>query len=419
MTEQHIHNFSRIADIAVELMIETSQHLFLVSCANLRQASPVWMVSLDPNTKFAPLPVISIKGREYRKTVIENFSPTTLVYFFNIIHYRPSHIPSNIQFKFLREIALLADEYDCSAALSPWTEIWISHHLKIHKERLQAKEYRVSRMGTLPWVSVDWLFIGKTFANIDGCSDAVRDVSKQMIAQTSVGNLVNCQWASGVNRELKVCWWREQVGQPPEAEVNLPNIYPGVSRYAKSVDTDLIPQPILDFILAERERAMHQILGPFHEFVRGMVDFSLYNSSGIGTKPSLDVDDRCQIPECFSIALGSLMVSLRDKKLEWLLKEKLELPPVSLKDLIYSLWSIRMRTLKTETIERKHSDDWSLLVHLRSKLLRSPSFLNNQQHARIPLGRFPCSLATKLTRLQDAAWAILQQIEGYEIGDGS
>ncbi|KAK6523692.1 hypothetical protein TWF281_001666 [Arthrobotrys megalospora] len=367
---QHIHVFSPIADFAVELIDDVSQYIFLVSGASLRQASPVWMKALDQNTSLTSVPTISVKGQVYRKTVVNNISPATLGIFFNILHYRSSQVPPSINFNTLHEFAMLADRYDCKQALSPFTQLWIPNLIKVQR-------MEVHRLAAIPQIPEEWLLIGNVFEKTSGCSDIVKEASKKFIANVLVVH------SGGPNESPLLYQWAVNRTYGKEG---------AVSSLRKFGDDD--------FIISERLKAIRLILMPFHQFVRRMLDISLHDGN-------YNPNDQCRIPECFSIALGSLIVSLRKNKLEWLLEEKLVVPKASVADLVGCLDMLRMKTLAFSSTTRKHSQKWNWEPYRKNSILMNQKYYND--------AKSPCVLAVKLASLQEDSRGILNKVKGYEV----
>ncbi|KAF3922955.1 hypothetical protein ABW20_dc0101908 [Dactylellina cionopaga] len=162
------YSCSPIADVVVECQ----DSMLLVSSTTLRVASPVWRKILDPDTEFSPLPTVTLDGKEYKKTVVNDIEAELLIVVFNIFHYNTATVPRTFEFSALRSIALVADEYDFGKALLPWTEFWVAN--------LSRSPSHIDLLTTTGYE--DWLFIATTFDVPDSLA-IIQNVSKQLILE--------------------------------------------------------------------------------------------------------------------------------------------------------------------------------------------------------------------------------------------
>ncbi|KAK6531712.1 hypothetical protein TWF694_002888 [Orbilia ellipsospora] len=307
-----VHEFSPVADLVVELNNdepESNRHCFLVSAAALRVASPVWRKILDPDTGFAPLGTIEVNGKQYRKTTVYGTTVETLSIFFDIFHYKTAKTPRKVAFSTLQGIALLADEFDISTALSPWPQFWIESCLE------DKNPYSQSSEGTAAEI---WLFIGIIFSN----AVIVERASRYLLLHLRVATNVESSETQGLTRWIPLLFRTGVVQKKMEGEW-----YTEID-----LNLELIPQTILNFILTERRELLREILEPIKLFAREL----LTESSG---------SQKCANVDCFSMALGSLTRSFTTGLLQNLIfMEDWEHPKYSLSEAYSAIRELEMTT---------------------------------------------------------------------------
>ncbi|EGX52995.1 hypothetical protein AOL_s00007g331 [Orbilia oligospora ATCC 24927] len=387
-----VHSFSSLADLVVELTDGSDEHLFLVSSEILRVVSPVWRKALDPESKFAPLEKITVDGTEYRKTTLDEIDSTSLTHVFNILHHRAGPTPRSITFKSLRDIAVLADQYDFADALAPWPQFWIEDLAKDSAKQLE------------PGYE-DWLLIATIFATVPVCETIILNISKQLICDLVISPPGNLDEKVNLKHE------RWSMAKQAGVETNL----------------QLVPEKILEFIREEQEKLLTTALLPLWIFAKNMTDFSFPG-------PKLDESARCRNPECSSLALGSLLKSINSLKLQnILMTEEFKIPEgYSPESLIREIESIRMTTLTLERDFTYRESQYTLSVFcvthnasFASISSRFPTlaqkipedfFLGNQYDSvtKHTSGRFAtCPVARHLASQQTNAVALLQRVKGY------
>ncbi|KAF3253260.1 hypothetical protein TWF217_007518 [Orbilia oligospora] len=363
-TSMAAHSFSPLADLVVELTDGPNKRLFLVSSEILRVVSPVWRKALDPESKFAPLEKITVDGTEYRKTTLDEIDSISLTDVFNILHHRAGPTPRSITFKSLRDIAVLADQYDFEDALAPWPQLWIENLTKDSAKQLE------------PGYE-DWLFIATVFVTVPACEKIILNVSKQLIRDLVIPPPSN-----------------------PEEEANLKHKrWNMAKRTVVEVNLQLVPEKILEFIREEQEKLLTTALLPLWIFVKNMTDFSFPG-------PKLDESAHCWNPECSSLALGSLLRSINSLKLQnILMTEEFKIPEgCSPEELIGRIKRIRMTTLTLE----------------RDPIYKEGNYIENcdqnDSMTKHITGRFAtCPVARHLASQQSNAVALLQHVKGYSV----
>ncbi|KAF3167933.1 hypothetical protein EYR41_011227 [Orbilia oligospora] len=390
-TSMAAHSFSPLADLVVELTDGSNKNLFLVSSEILRVVSPVWRKALDPESKFAPLEKITVDGTEYRKTTLDEIDSISLKYVFNILHHRAGPTPRSITFKSLRDIAVLADQYDFADALAPWPQFWIEGLVKDSAKQLE------------PGYE-DWLLVATVFATIPVCETIILDISKQLICDLVIPPPSNLEEEANLKRE------RWNMAKQKVVEVNL----------------QLVPEKILEFIRGEQEKLLTTALLPLWIFAKNMTNFSFPG-------PKLDESARCWNPECSSLALGSLLKSINSLKLQnILMTEEFKIPEgCSPEELIGRIERIRMTTLTLERngIYKKGDYIEDCVTHKRfcfastssrlpvlAKKIPTDFLLNDQNDSMTKhiTGRFAtCPVARHLASQQSNAVALLQHVKGY------
>ncbi|KAF3940954.1 hypothetical protein ABW19_dt0206127 [Dactylella cylindrospora] len=156
------------ADLTVELQLEEGTYRFLVSRAALRVASPVWRISLDPDTKYKPLDTDGASGETILR--LSDIDYHALLTLFNIVHYRWDLLPKSLTFHGIRALAQLADEYNCGDVLNPWVGNWIS---------LLRKEVFDSYLGPTVDCFLDWTFIARVFDDSDDAKKLAEQLTKK------------------------------------------------------------------------------------------------------------------------------------------------------------------------------------------------------------------------------------------------
>ncbi|KAK6339644.1 hypothetical protein TWF718_009039 [Orbilia javanica] len=388
-------SFSPIADLVVELLAKPENKLFLVSSAILRTVSPVWRKALDPNSGFAPLDKITVDGVEYSKTTIEGIGGTPLIYVLDILHHRTGSTPRSITFRSLRDIAILADQYDFANSLAPWPQFWIewlttgkTEHLEVGYE--------------------DWLFIANVFAEVPICKKIVSSVAEELVLDLIIST------SSGPGGAVTCRYSRSK------------------SPFGQSLNLSLVPEKILKSIKKERLDKLSKVILPLWSFTQSMI-----NTSASSTTVAAAV--QCRNPDCFAIALGSLLRSINSGCLKnSLIATRMEIPTGnSLRETMKAIENLRMTTLILERTPgvpagQRHQpglfDTASKPTHDSNGMARLESFkslirdlpeyvfLRNQDESttKYSSGRFEtCPLARHFTSLQREAIATLSSVVGY------
>ncbi|KAF3143764.1 hypothetical protein TWF703_010170 [Orbilia oligospora] len=421
-TSMAAHSFSPLADLVVELTDGSNKHLFLVSSEILRVVSPVWRKALDPESKFAPLEKITVDGTEYRKTTLDEIDSISLTYVFNILHHRAGPTPRSITFKSLRDIAVLADQYDFEDALAPWPQFWIEDLAKDSAKQLEIG-YE------------DWLFIATVFATVPVCEKIILNVSKQLIRDLVISPLSSSEeelnrkhdrWSKAKREGVKVNLQLvpekilgKVLGYPSVMPLSFPTCPRPMMHYAKNYT--------IEFIKKEQEELVTNALFPLWIFTKNMTDFSFQG-------PKLDASVRCVNHECSSLAIGSLLKSINGLKLQnILMTEEFKIPEgYSPEGLIRWIERIRMTTLTLDrdaTYEEGYHTIWCTTHHTQDIISSTSSrlpifgqkipadfFLGNQHDSvtKHTSGRFAtCHVARHLASQQSNATALLQRVKGY------
>ncbi|KAF3203271.1 hypothetical protein TWF192_008502 [Orbilia oligospora] len=387
-------SFSPIADFVVELVAAPDHHLFLVSSEILRVVSPVWRKELDPNSKFAPLEKVAVGGTEYRKKTFSGISSHSLTNVFNIFHNQASSTPRSISFSSLRDIAILADQYDFAKALAPWPQFWIE-----------------SLIANVPWYVdpghgyEDWLFIATVFKDVPTCKQVIVDFSKQLIF-----DLIVCP-PRGSDGDVSREYSRWDPGAQRQVEVNL----------------ELVPEKILEFMRKERDDRLSKVLLPIWIFTQDMMNLSFHY-------PNSEETLYCKNPDCFALALGSLLRSINDGGLQsFLMAKQFKIPEgFSLQEIAEMVQVLEITTL---ILERKatYTDFRSRMVGINpthgTRRLPTPKavkslvadlpeeiFLRDQYESitKHTDGRFQtCPLARHFALQQQNITTILGEVVGY------
>ncbi|KAF8248529.1 hypothetical protein K440DRAFT_255027 [Wilcoxina mikolae CBS 423.85] len=120
----------------LKLTLKTSaiNTTYVVSSHQLCCASPVFRASLGPSSGFAD----AINLRHAAATCVSDdslyqmvigegldFERTAVAVVLYVIHGRAEHIPTNISYENLLDIAIICDYYDCAAAMTPWDKVWM------------------------------------------------------------------------------------------------------------------------------------------------------------------------------------------------------------------------------------------------------------------------------------------------------
>ncbi|KAK6498844.1 hypothetical protein TWF481_011416 [Arthrobotrys musiformis] len=414
-----VYSFSPLSDLVVEATLNTNPALFLVSSEILRVVSPVWRKALDPDSKFAPLEKTTVNGVEYRQTEVEGISAGSLKILLGILHHQVTSTPRSISFQSLREIAILADQYDFASALSPWPQFWIEHLTSNDTAHLRAGQE-------------DWLFVANVFTEVPVCAKIITDISKQLILELGISK------SSGANREVKIQYTRVK-------QVHIFGTL--IEEQSENISLGLVPEKILEFIKKQRSRYLSKAIQPLWNFTQKMTNFSF---GGAGSKTPV----YCGNEICFSLAFGSFLRSISSTRLGSALRAaRLEIPEyISLREAINTVERLKMTTLVLErpntsnctpsgyplgsgahTAERSptrsvlsgyentatHKQGASVNPAQIEKLarnLKGELFLMNQYDSttKHATGLYEtCPLARHLAEQQRAAVAILESVVGY------
>ncbi|KAK6523685.1 hypothetical protein TWF281_001660 [Arthrobotrys megalospora] len=380
-----LHSFSPVADLVVELTVDSTEYFFLVSSAILRVVSPVWRKALDPNSGFAPLQRITVDGAEYPKTTVEGIDKASLTIVFDILHHQVGLTPRSVPFKSLRDIAVLADQYNFASALSPWSQFWIEALAGDTADLVKLTGYE------------EWLFIATVFIEVARCRDIIEAVSKQLILDLIISP------PEDPNEKTNPRYWRWS--DLSQVELNI----------------ELVPDRILEFILLEREERLTKILHPLWKFVQGMLDGSLH-------RPTPEITVFCKNPDCFAGAFGSLLTSAADQGLrKFVMAEQFAIPENSLQRAAQAVEKLRMTTMilcsnswggsfngaPMHTVAAVTTPSWYKFLADH----RAGDFLLRNQFDSITKrldGRFEiCPLAQEFVSQQQAASTVLQNVNGY------
>ncbi|RVD87927.1 uncharacterized protein DFL_002130 [Arthrobotrys flagrans] len=335
--------------------------------------------------------LVTVGRTEYRKTAVEGIDVFSLTNILQILHHRVGSTPRSISFQSLRDIAVLCDQYDFANALSPWPQFWVegltthsTQHLEIGYE--------------------DWLFIATVFRETPICKKIILDVSKQLICDLVVST------PSGSKEDVNI-----QYSRPGK-----------ISLVCRQINLDLAPEIILAFIRKERENLLSKALHPLWSFTQSMMKLSHHH-------PNNDIAAYCMNSDCFALALGSLLVSIRNGVLQdTLMAKQFKIPNnLSLQAAVTAIEKLRITTLileRNSTSRVDYQDKYP--THNQStaatpgriknlvKDLPDELFLRNQYESTInhTKGRYEtCPLARHLASQQKAATAVLEGVVGYPI----
>ncbi|KAK6352420.1 hypothetical protein TWF730_009247 [Orbilia blumenaviensis] len=387
-----VYSFSPLADLVVELTDSPNNDLFLVSSTILRIVSPVWRKLLDPDSDFAPLEKATALGKEYPKTRLEGIDTDSLKIVFNILHHQYQSTPRQLSFERLRYIAILADMYNFAIVLLPWAESWI----------LALESKPSGSQGYLQFGYEDSLFIATVFKDVKGSNSIIQNVSRQLIRDLVIS-------MPGESKEDS---------DPKYSRLNT------VTKNREHLDLCLVPEKILRYIREEREKLLSKALFPLWVFTQGMVKLSLH-------RPTADVKESCQNPDCFAIALGSLLRSIMWSRVrDILMASQFRIPEnMSLQIAVQEIGKLKMTTLILE--RDAASPGWiTNLTHnpgtaatagrLKSLVRELPEDIFLQNHYESTTkhtdGRFAtCPLARHLASKQQAATNILESVNCYTV----
>ncbi|KAK6498843.1 hypothetical protein TWF481_011415 [Arthrobotrys musiformis] len=449
-------SYTPIADLLVDLTdTQQEQHLFLVSSANLRVASPVWRKLLDPDSKFAPLKTVSVDGKEYKKITVEGVEVEALQIILGILHYDTQKVPQiwtsrlekmqiapatrffKLDFLILRDLALLLDQYDCLGITSHFAVGWLGSGMD--KAVLCDPDY--TAIGC-----EDWIFMASVFGRLQSgagvCYLITKLVSEKLIKDVCVDN-------RGPEQEAKYYRWKRRPCAPVDsgnstivkAEVGDGNMTPvetrshnGITFDLVEVSLDSVPETILDFILERRSSLSRRMLSPLYDFVQEF----LHTDSTKDTRGRF-----CANKECSAIALGSLIHSLKEHGFQHLLTKGLaecQLLPegrFSLQDLVSRIQEVQVTTFQVRNIHRAmESDDldglikrWAVIQTSASKSTnRLPRervsgvphnysmFQRNDRDIGNPQNNYTqtCPLALTLAKIKADSNDVLESVKGYE-----
>lgn len=191
----------------------------------------------------------------------------------------------------------------------------------------------------------------------------------------------------------------------------------------------LIRLHIPDYVIQERNTCLAKMLTPLYEFVQGMLNGSwhirCYNEEY----------RFCLNPDCFAMATGSLMQSLRANNLEFLLKDKVpSYDEMSVEDLYRRICGLKMTTLlmggssqMRGHLQRHYEEPLVNVYQEQQKLFGKPDpenyrsfsghecFLYNQRMDMGDRGFSKCPLARELEWIQNQATAVSSKIKGFTV----
>lgn len=175
--------FSNEPDTIVELSTDEGIVEYFVQKKLLRAASPIWRKTLDPKSGFKIAAKRRHGERDYDVIPVMDTEPEVLRLLFNILHKRVSKIPKQVSWETLKTFALLVDEYDCVAAVSPVPESWI-----VNPEHYSEKYTDIG--------FEEWLFIAKVFDHMPVSKQIIKDITKKMIGDATIppGNEDESNW---------------------------------------------------------------------------------------------------------------------------------------------------------------------------------------------------------------------------------
>lgn len=110
-------------DLSLSVGTDEKQMSILVSSKVLSLASPVLAAMFGPN--FAEGKAILNEGRPVNIGLPDD-DPEAMLWICEALHFR-QHTTPEISFPLLEKLAGLCDKYDLSLALSPWSDVWLSH----------------------------------------------------------------------------------------------------------------------------------------------------------------------------------------------------------------------------------------------------------------------------------------------------
>jgi hypothetical protein len=91
---------------------------------------------LGPDSSFAEAVALrenQAKAEPY-KLSLEDDDIHAMAVMLSVMHPRAGDTPKTINFKQLKEMAVICDKYDCAAAMKPWDGMWMQQWLKLATE---------------------------------------------------------------------------------------------------------------------------------------------------------------------------------------------------------------------------------------------------------------------------------------------
>ncbi|ATY59837.1 hypothetical protein A9K55_006924 [Cordyceps militaris] len=98
------------------------EYTFLVSSHILRHASRLFEKDLDPDGPWKQ-PEVQPDGLRHKH--LEGFDPQALSHVLNLIHFRTTQVPDNLEMEMLAKVAVIVDYFQCHEAMRFAVQSWI------------------------------------------------------------------------------------------------------------------------------------------------------------------------------------------------------------------------------------------------------------------------------------------------------
>ncbi|KAK6538073.1 hypothetical protein TWF694_010960 [Orbilia ellipsospora] len=135
-----IHTIDANFDCEVQVNELSPIHIFRVSAANLRLASPIFAKSIDPNSPWPKM----YSASNVLQINLQDDDPQILEILFKLMHFQMESIPKRLGLKNIFHLALTCDKYSCIDIAKPLIQEFITDLREAESDRFWKRFFEYS-----------------------------------------------------------------------------------------------------------------------------------------------------------------------------------------------------------------------------------------------------------------------------------
>ncbi|KAF3926483.1 hypothetical protein AA313_de0208082 [Arthrobotrys entomopaga] len=127
-------------DCEVQVSELSPVHVFRVSSANLRLASPIFAKSIDPNSPWPK----TYSAEDILQITLHDDDPQILEILFKLMHFQMDSIPKRLGLKNIFQLALTCDKYSCIDIAKPLIQEFLADLREAENDRFWKEFFKYS-----------------------------------------------------------------------------------------------------------------------------------------------------------------------------------------------------------------------------------------------------------------------------------